>query len=383
MSPEPWNLLHDGVIVGLERKGDEALVAITAPHLRVRIDGTDGHVTLHLQGVEHLSFRPYSDRWDQADLEDASAIVEARPSIADAEIEGDALVVWGPSGSLRAIYRELAIELDGQPIELAMLRDAAKSYWDEWRASHDVAGAHPLVREALRGAWTAAAMGPLLEAWRAERTSDLADAIEALDRAIHPEPLPDVAEPGDLDGWRARFDRAPGRALDQLVRCAYATFDTLEDEEPDDRSRVGPWLEAVAARNAAWWDALAGALGTLADAPSDPRIGRAVVRMLRSPSDHWFRPDQVSHAAGPTPAPHDQPSFADHALARIDRDGDAGTPALLDHRAEAISVEADSNGAEMASALRTLAEELRRRHPRDRPLSESARTALANRALTR
>ncbi|HVI03159.1 MAG TPA: hypothetical protein VM869_30895, partial [Enhygromyxa sp.] len=40
---------------------------------------------------------------------------------------------------------------------------------------------HPLVRAAMRDGWTAELLAALLDAWRSERTSDLATTIEIVE----------------------------------------------------------------------------------------------------------------------------------------------------------------------------------------------------------
>lgn len=225
----------------------------------------------------------------------------------------------------------------------------------------------------------------MLAAWCTERKSDLGDALEHLDAATWPDAFPDVTEPRELDDWRERFDAAPSAALDQLVRCAFATFDVLADEEETYVAEhgLGAWLDARSERSASFWEAATRAVGMLLRNEPDPRIGRAVVRMLRSPSDHWYRIDQVAHVAGPFEAESDAPSFADHALFLIEHHADAGTPKRLEERAASVSIEADCNGASMASDLRGLAEKLRARFGADRPLAEAASTALSRRTLRR
>jgi hypothetical protein len=54
---------------------------------------------------------------------------------------------------------------------------------------------------------------------------------------------------------------------------------------------------------------------------------------------------------------------------------------VLEHRADRVSIEADCNGGEMVSRLRDLALAVRQRHPRDRRLPDTARTALSHRPL--
>jgi hypothetical protein len=304
----------------------------------------------------------------------------------DAVIERGELVVWGAMGSLRLVYREMALELDdGSPTDAAAIRGAVQAFWDDWRASQALGDLHPLIREALTGRWSPSSRAALVAAWRTERKSDLGDALEHLDAATWPDALTDVTEPEQLDDWTERWSAAPSAALEQLVRCAFATFDVLTEEE--DRyvaeHGLGAWLDARSARSATFWQALTRTVATLLGDEPDPRVGRAVLRMLRSPSDHWYRIDQVAHVAGPLEAESDAPSFADHALFLIEHHADAGTPERIEERAASISIEADCNGANMAGDLRALAAKLRERFGADRPLTEAASTALSRRVLRR
>jgi hypothetical protein len=386
MDPEPWGLLHDGMVVGVEQRGEDATVRISARHVRKHLDGSTGDFVLHLSGVEKLVYLPYSDRWDEPEVEDPELIVRAKHAINDAALEGGELVVWGAMGSLRLIYGELRLELDdGSRTDPGAIRGAVRAFWDDWRASQALAGLHPLIREALTGTWSESSRAPLLAAWRTERKSDLGDALEHLDAATWPDAFPDVTEPKELDDWRERFDAAPSAALAQLTRCANATFYVLAEEEDQYVAEHGlrAWLDARSERSARFWKALTQAVAMLLGNEPDPRIGRTVVRMLRSPSDHWYRIDQVAHVAGPFEAKSDAPSFADHALFLIEHHADAGTPKRLEERAASVSIEADCNGANMAGDLRGLAKKLRERFGADRPLAEAASTSLSRRTLQR
>lgn len=378
MDPEVWNLLHDGVVTAVARDGERARVTVSAPHLASGFGGDA--FDLVLGGTRRLAYRPYSDRWDEPWVE-GEALVRAMPELAEAKLEVGELRVWGPLGVLAVDYDTLVLEVRGQPVSLDALRTAVAAYWAAWRQRHDLSRAHPLVLEALRGGWSGALLPRLLEAWRAERTSELAATIEVLGRALDREARP-LGTPEDVEGWPAHHGRAPTAALDALVAAATATFDLLADEEPPPGSPLlGDWLDRRSALSERWWRALAGAVATLRSEPPDPRIGRAMVRMLRSPSDHWFRLDQVGHVAGPFAAPDLAPSFADHALALIELHADAGTPARLEERAAIVAIEADCNGAEMVARLRVLAATLRERFPEDRTLPDTAKTALMHRPL--
>jgi hypothetical protein len=202
---------------------------------------------------------------------------------------------------------------------------------------------HPLVHVAMRGEWTPELLGSLLEAWRSERTSELATTIEIIDDTP---------------------------ALRELVRVARSSWDILLDETQD-----VPFKQRERA-NEACWAQLTRSVGELLDATPDPRIGRAMEGMLRGPSACWFRIDQVAHVIGRFEAPNDDPSFADHALALLAVHGDAGSPGRLRKRARSLRIEADCNTAEMAERLDALAQQLEGRWPNDREMPDAVEQAL-------
>lgn len=386
MDPEVWSLLRDGAVIAVARDGAAARVTVSAPHLAASFGGAA--FELVLSGARRLAYRPYSDQWDEPWVEDA-ALVRAMPELGEALIEQGQLRVWCPRGVIAADYDALALEVNGRPVTREALRAAVAAYWAAWRAQVELDGAHPLVIEALRGEWSAPLMPRLLAAWRAERRSDLADVIEVLGHALDGS-LDGALDHGpwalqaidDVAGWPAHYLRSPTTALAALEDAATATFDLLDGEEPPRGSpALGAWLEQKSALGARWWRALAGAVATLRREPPDPRIGRAMIRMLRSPSEHWFHVDQVAHVAGPFEAADRGPSFADHALALMEVHADAGTPERLEARAAIVAIECDCNGAEMVARLRALAATLRDRHPADRTLADTAKTALTHRPL--
>jgi len=363
---EPWNLLHDGIVVAIARTAvaGEVCLHVRARHLRAE------PFVVRLAEVTTLAYVPYDGSLDAPDVVDPQAIVAAAPNLAEAVIEPDGLlVVAGSLGSLRLRYG--ALSLDG--IALDTLRGLVRDYWARWRAQWAM-DAHPLVRDCItRRPWNRTLLPALLEAWRTERTSDLADTIEILDACTRGSPpcALDLADLATLARWPASWSSDPGAALAELARIARSTWDLAPDAHVDERHRLGGLV----------WSAIARALSaTLATEP-DPRVGRAVIEMLRTPSDHWFRVDQVGHVAGPFAPPDDAPSFADHALVLLARHADAGSAARIEHQARVILIEADCNGAEMAARLSALAGRLRERFPADRTLAESAKTALRNRAV--
>jgi hypothetical protein len=332
-------------------------LTIELPHLRAYFEPTGEAFMLHLHGVESFGYLPYSDRWDEPLIEELAAIVAERPNLVEAvaskptRYDPATLIVWGGLGSLRIACAGLTLELDsGQPITLDELAAANAAYWQKWREHWSGESVHPLVHSAMRGEWTAELLAALLEAWRSERTSDLATTI-------------------------AIIDDTP--ALRELVRAARSTWDLLLDEKQD-----VPFEQRERA-NEARWAQLTCSVGELVDAAPDPRIGRAMEGMLRGPSACWFRVDQVSHVIGRFEAPNDDPSFADHALALLAEHGDAGSPGRLRKRARSLRIEADCNTAEMAERLDALAEQLAGRWPSDREMPDAVEQALRARcALT-
>jgi hypothetical protein len=241
----------------------------------------------------------------------------------------------------------LTLELDsGQPITPAELAAANAAYWQQWREHWAGESAHPLVRAAMRSEWTAERLASLIEAWRSERTSELATTIEIIDDTP---------------------------ALRELVRAARATWDILLDD-----AQEIPFEQRERA-NEACWAQLTRSVAEFLDVAPDPRIGRAIEGMLKGPSACWFRVDQVHHAIAKFEAPNDEPSFADHALALLAVHGDAGSAARLRERARQLRIEADCNTAEMAERLDVLAEQLAGRWANDREMLDAVEQALRSR----
>lgn len=379
MQPEVWNLLHDGVVVGLVKRATVVRVTVSAPHLAQGFGGDAFDIVL--TAAKRVAYCPDSERWDEPWLEEPRDVVRAQPELVEARSSQGELRVRCVRGVLALDYADLSLEVGGRSVPIASLRDAVAAYWASWRKQCDASAWHPLAREALRGAWSAALLPRLLAAWRLERTSELAEVTMVLGHALDREPRP-LATLDAFAGWRAHYERSPSVALEALAEAATSTFDLLSDEDPGIASpRLGPWLDARRALGARWWRALADAVGALRSEPPDPRIGRAVIAMLRSPSDHWFRSDQVAHVAGPFAAPDGLPSFADHAFALLETHGDGGTPARLEACAREVGIECDCNGAEMRDRLREIAATLHARYPTDRSLTDTARSALVHRPL--
>ncbi|MCP4915422.1 MAG: hypothetical protein GY913_00735 [Proteobacteria bacterium] len=125
----PWNLLHDGTVVGLMRIGERVAMTVDIPYLRTRFDVPGVGFVLELLGGPEMEYAPY----EGDAIASLDAIAEAEPDIVEAKEEDGRVVVWGSAGVLRLRYRDLALRFnDGAPLALAALDECARSYWDEW-----------------------------------------------------------------------------------------------------------------------------------------------------------------------------------------------------------------------------------------------------------
>lgn len=131
MDPEPWNLLHDGRLIALARVGATARVTIES-RLHARAFGGEAF-DLVLSGVHRLAYRPYTDRPDEPWIEEPAAIVAFAPSLVEAKLEADALVVWCPLGELSLVYAALTIEVNGERVAIEALRETVAAFWAGWR----------------------------------------------------------------------------------------------------------------------------------------------------------------------------------------------------------------------------------------------------------
>lgn len=352
--PEAWNLLHDGRVTAIVGSASATRVTVEIPHIGARFEPPVRELVVTLHEVESLAYLPYSDRWDEPELGDHAAIVAAKPDLTEAAVERGVMTIWGGGGSLRLGYAGLDITLaDGRPVTLAQLREAVARYWQEWALHWAGKEVHPLVRAAVREPWTRAGLDAWIDAWRIERSTDLAETIVIVDEAL---------------------GGAQRDALAELATEADASWDLL----------LGPAELAYAARERlveVCWQRLGERVAALCRAcpRPDPRVGRCVEAMLRGPSGFWFSEGQVDHVIGPGRSPSSTPSFADHALALLDTHADAGTAGRLVELARRMRLEADCNDAEMAERLEALAEQLAARWTLDRALPKPVEQALRRR----
>lgn len=129
MDPTIWNLLHDGTVIAAERSGADVRLTIEVEYVRRRLTPPADTFVLVLLGCSRLAYTPY----DEAEIEDLATLVQREPDLVEAVVEGDTLVVWGGSGVLRVRYEGLSILLDEDtPTDLDAVREAARSYWEEW-----------------------------------------------------------------------------------------------------------------------------------------------------------------------------------------------------------------------------------------------------------
>ncbi len=177
--PTPWNLLHDGTIVRLERDlADTLTMWLDAPYLRARFADGGTQFRIRLVACTTAIYAPF----DEPPITDLPAIASSEPSILEAQRDRGDILVWCSAGSLRLRYESLALELDtGTPVAIDELRRVVRAYWQEWHHAAAPVATHPLIRAVLDGQAAVEALPLLLAAWRTERTSELAKAIAILD----------------------------------------------------------------------------------------------------------------------------------------------------------------------------------------------------------
>ena len=126
----PWNLLHDGKVVGLMRCHERVTMTVEIPYLRCRFDQPGAAFRVELLECSELDYTPYEGNATSS----FDTITEAQPDIVEAKYEDDKrVVVWGSAGVLRLRYRELVLMFDrGAPLAFAALDHCARAYWSEW-----------------------------------------------------------------------------------------------------------------------------------------------------------------------------------------------------------------------------------------------------------
>ncbi len=130
--PAPWNLLHDGVIVGARKNGTTVDFIVECNYLRERFDDPGAAFVLELSGSEHVELKPH----DQPPItapEKIPHVEPIAPIIYDADLDGDAIVVSVENATLSLKYSSLRIVLDnGRVVPLAELKRHATDYWDDF-----------------------------------------------------------------------------------------------------------------------------------------------------------------------------------------------------------------------------------------------------------
>ena len=87
----PWNLLHDGTVVGLKRVGERVAMTVDIPYLRMRFDVSGVGLVLELLGGPEMEYAPY----EGDAITSLDAIAKAEPDIVEAKEEDGRVVVWG------------------------------------------------------------------------------------------------------------------------------------------------------------------------------------------------------------------------------------------------------------------------------------------------
>jgi hypothetical protein len=130
MSPDIWNVLHDGSVLGVfgAVPGDVQF-AVCIDYLRNRFTDPGNRVLLTLHGCNALTFQPDGD--DVA-LTDFEAIAKAEPEILQAKDWTDASVVECVNGTIRITAADFSLALDsGRAITFDDLCSVAEAYWKE------------------------------------------------------------------------------------------------------------------------------------------------------------------------------------------------------------------------------------------------------------
>ncbi len=122
----PWNLLHDGTVARVERRGDRVSMLIEVAYLRDRFEPPGDGFGLELLGCTQVDFTLHEGATSSFD-----EIAPFAVTILSAEEEDGGVVVWTGDGALRLRYQGLALRFDhGGPLSLAALDECARAYWD-------------------------------------------------------------------------------------------------------------------------------------------------------------------------------------------------------------------------------------------------------------
>lgn len=325
--PTPWHLLRGGTIRRVERidRGRVVVEVHDAPFaprvVRLALSGVVASVTHHL----------VSDSDDDLDTTDVAEVARRRPLVGDVTAQGNHVHLDdGHRGWTQLVYEELT----GDETLRSSVRDALEAWCAQWSGDGLPDAIVALVRAPR---WSRADLAPLLEAWRVDRTSDLAVALEVVDRQLRDDAT--APEPHVTVDERVRWARdacaAGGGVLSSSeIRALHASVAGLRGELPD------------------------------------PRIGRGLVRMLDLATDGWLVVDPASEVIT-----DDGPTFADELLQHVAHHADRGTPDLLDRAASTLR-----SCPAMATRLRALAAQLRALGPEDRTLPDEVEVALHVRA---
>ncbi len=131
----PWNLLHDGWIVSIQRDEDCVILTVACDYLRERFAEPGGAFVIELRGGVELTYEPSGGE----PTSDLAAVVgdESDFVVLSAELEDQKMRVYGGCGVLHLRYETLALRFDsGALLALTALDNAAHGYWDEFSRRH-------------------------------------------------------------------------------------------------------------------------------------------------------------------------------------------------------------------------------------------------------
>lgn len=129
----PWNLLHDGTVVGVVRRGLRASLTVDASYLRARFAEPGAAFVLELVDCHTLHYTPY----DEPSLTEPDAIAAEQPMLLEARVDQGLVRVFDSHGVLTVGCDALVLRLDsGAPLAVAALAHEVAGYWDAWAAAH-------------------------------------------------------------------------------------------------------------------------------------------------------------------------------------------------------------------------------------------------------